>query len=346
MRKVWVILVVVMISNLETLRAQDVHFSQFTQTPLLINPGATGVFNGGFRGVINYRNQWSAFGSGYKTYAASFDAPITKKNSKGSYLGLGGNFYKDAAGTSNFGNLNIGISSAAVLAVASNQTVSLGLQAAYGQYSANLSGLSWGNQFSGEGFDTQVNSNENFALRSSKYFDLSSGIYYEFKNTSASFLGSDMTNFNVGIAGYHLNQPKQSFLSDTEDVLPMKIVAQVAGTFDVAESKLALVPSLFYAKQRSFNETTAGMLVKIKMGKAATKYSGFFKQGAVYFGGHYRFNDAIIPQVRLEFSDYMIGVSYDYNTSTLSSVTGGNGGLEISIKYVNRPKALHRSSFK
>ena len=34
---------------------QDVHFSQFSQTPQLINPGATGVFNGSFRGIINYK---------------------------------------------------------------------------------------------------------------------------------------------------------------------------------------------------------------------------------------------------------------------------------------------------
>jgi type IX secretion system PorP/SprF family membrane protein len=326
--------------------AQDVHFSQFTQTPLLINPGATGVFGGGFRGIVNYRTQWGAFGNGFKTYAASFDAPITKKNSKGSYLGLGGNFYKDVAGKSNFGNLQISISSAAVLAVARNQTVSLGLQAAYGQYSANLSTLSWGNQFTGEGFDSQISSNENFALRSSKYLDLSSGVYYEFKNSNSSFLGSELSSFNIGIAGYHLNQPKQSFLSDSEDVLPMKIVTQLAGTFDVAQSKLAIVPSLFYAKQRSFNELTTGVLVKIKMGKDATKYSGMFKQGAIYFGGHYRFKDAIIPQVYLEFTDYMFGVSYDYNTSGLSSVTGGNGGFEISIKYINKPKALQKSSFQ
>ena len=59
--------------------AQDVHFSQFNQTPQLINPGATGVFNGSIRGILNYRTQWSAFGNAFKTYGASFDAPITKK---------------------------------------------------------------------------------------------------------------------------------------------------------------------------------------------------------------------------------------------------------------------------
>ncbi len=347
MKKVYgIVFILLILSNVEVINAQDVHFSQFTQTPQLINPGATGVFGGSFRGIVNYRTQWGAFGGGYKTYAASFDAPITKKNNKGSYLGLGANFYKDVAGNSNFGNLQIGVSPSAVLVVGRGQTISLGVQAAYGQYSADLSALTWGNQFNGVGFSTQVNSNETFSLKSSKYFDLGSGIYYEFINSDASFLGGESSSLNIGIAGYHLNEPKQNFFSDSEDAIPMKVVLQVAGSFDLAGSKLAIVPSMFYANQKSFKEITAGMLLKIKMGKSTTKYSGLFKQGAVYFGSHYRFNDAIIPQVYLEFSDYMVGVSYDYNTSGLSSVTGGNGGLEISIKYVNKPKGLHKSSFK
>jgi type IX secretion system PorP/SprF family membrane protein len=346
MKRIYYIILVLMISNLESINAQDVHFSQFSQTPQLINPGATGVFEGAFRGIINYRTQWGELGGGYKTYAASFDAPITKKNKKGSYLGLGANFYKDVAGKSSFGNLQIGFSPSAVLAIARNQTISLGIQAAYGQSSADLSALTWGNQFNGVGFSPGVNSNENLSLRSSKYFDLGTGVYYEFKKSKTSFFGGETSSFNIGIAGYHLNQPKQNLFSESEDVLPMKIVTQVAGSFDLSDSKLALVPSIFYAKQKNFNEITAGILLKIKLGKDVTKYSGFFKQGAIYFGGHYRVKDAIIPQLYLEFADYMIGISYDYNTSALSSVTGGNGGLEISIKYVNKPKALKKSSFK
>lgn len=328
-----------------SVKAQDVHFSQFGQTPQLINPGASGVFGGNVRGILNYRSQWSSFGDAYNTYAASFDAPIAKGNGKHAYFGLGVNFYKDVAGKSNFGNFQAGLSFSGILPIGDNHTISVGIQPAYGQYSANLAKLTWGSQFNGEEFDTEINSNETFALSSSNYFDLSSGIYYEFKNTTTEFLGSDISSFNFGIAGYHLNKPKQDFLSDTEDEIPMKIVAQLSGTFDIRSSKLSLVPSMFYAMQSAYREITPGLLFKIRMGNS-TKYSGLFKQGAISFGAHYRLKDAIIPQVYLEFADYMIGVSYDYNNSALSNVTGGNGGFEISIRYINKPKALQRSSFK
>lgn len=338
------VLVILSLAFFGRIFAQDVHFSQFGQTPQLINPGATGVSGGSVRGIMNYRTQWGAFGNAYNTYGASFDAPISKGNGKGGYFGLGANFYKDVAGASSFGNLQVGLSFSGIIPVGNNHTISLGLQGAYGQYSANLSQLTWGSQFNGEEFDVTSNSNESFALKSSKYFDLGSGIYYEFKNSKSAFLGSDMSSFNLGVAGYHLNEPKQTFLSETEDKIPMKIIAQFSGTFDMRGSKLSLVPSVFYATQAGFKEITPGLLFKIRLGNS-TKYSGLFKQGAVYFGSHYRIKDAIIPQVYLEFSDYMIGVSYDYNNSALSSVTGGFGGLEISIRYVNKPKALQRSSF-
>ncbi len=324
--------------------AQDVHFSQFGQTPQLINPGASGVFDGSVRGILNYKSQWSAFGDPYNTYAASFDVAIAKGNGRNAYFGLGANFYKDVAGESNFGNFQAGLSISGILPISDNHTISLGIQPAFGQYSASLAKLTWGSQFNGEEFDTDLNSNETFGLNASKYFDLGAGIYYEFKNSTTEFLGSDISSFNIGVAGYHLNKPKQDFLKDTEDNIPMKIVAQFAGTFDIRGTKVALVPSMFYATQGPYSETTPGMLIKIKIGNS-TKYTGIFKQGGVYFGGHYRIKDAIIPQVYLEFTDYMIGVSYDYNNSELSSVTGGNGGFEISIRYVNKPKAIQRASF-
>ncbi|PCJ24338.1 MAG: hypothetical protein COA97_10070 [Flavobacteriales bacterium] len=338
-------LLILIISFPISLIAQDVHFSQFGQTPQLINPGASGVFNGNVRAILNYRTQWGSFGNAYNTYAASFDAPIAKGNGRHAYFGLGVNFYKDVAGKSNFGNFQAGLSVSGILPIGDNHTFSIGIQPAFGQYSANLAKLTWGSQFNGEEFDTEINSNETFALKSSKYFDLGAGIYYEFKNSRTEFLGSDMSSFNIGIAGYHLNKPKQDFLSETQDEIPMKIVAQFSGTFDLRSSKLSLVPSMFYATQSGYKEITPGLLFKIRFGNT-TKYSGLFKQGAIYFGSHYRLKDAIIPQVYFEFTDYMIGISYDYNNSSLSSVTGGFGGLEISIRYINKPKALQRASFK
>lgn len=325
-------------------QSQDVHFSQFSQTPQLINPAATGSFIGSFRGVLNYKTQWGGLGSPYKTYAASFDMPIAKGNGRKAYLGVGGNFYKDAAGDANYGNFLGGLSVSGILPLSEYHSLSAGLQVGLGQFSAQLSNLTWGNQFNGETFDTEINSNELGSLSSKMYLDMGAGIYYKFQNTSRYFLGSELKSFNIGLAAYHINQPKQDFLNVTEEQLKMKMVAQFSGTFDISGSQVSFVPSMFYAQQLKYKEITAGMLLKIRFG-SETRYTGLFKQSAILFGAHYRVGDAIIPQFYMQFSDFMFGVSYDYNISDLSDVTNGNGGFEISLKYVNKPKALQRKSF-
>lgn len=329
--------------------AQDVHFSQFGQTPQLINPGATGIFEGNVRAFLNYRKQWSGIGKGFRTYAASFDAPLKfkkgRRKSKGAYLGVGLNFYNDVAGTSNFGSSLTSISISGILPVAEHHKFSLGIQTGLGQNSVDLNTLTWGSQYNGLAFDSELATNELYGLRSSQYLDLGAGIFYEFKMEGTSFLSSDVSSFNVGVAGYHLNEPSQEFLAHSTDNLPMKIVAQFSGTFDLGTVPLSLVPSVFYATQASSKEITPGMLFKLRKGHE-TKYSGMFKEAAIYFGAHYRVGDAIIPQIYLEFTDYMIGFSYDYSSSDLAKATGGANGIEFSIRYIHQNKALKRASFR
>ncbi|MEO6037125.1 MAG: hypothetical protein ABIQ93_01850, partial [Saprospiraceae bacterium] len=40
------------------LSAQDIHFSQFANSPINLSPGLIGAFGGDVRFVANYRNQW------------------------------------------------------------------------------------------------------------------------------------------------------------------------------------------------------------------------------------------------------------------------------------------------
>jgi hypothetical protein len=61
------------------------------------------------------------------------------------------------------------------------------------------------------------------------------------------------------------------------------------------------------------------------------------KPTSFYAGTWIRLNDAIIPYLGLEFSDFRLGMSYDYNTSSLKTASLNRGGIEISLIYINRP---------
>jgi hypothetical protein len=59
-----------------SMNGQDLHFSQFMNSPLTTNPANTGFIPGGdYRVGINYRNQWSSVMLiPYKTMSAFGDA--------------------------------------------------------------------------------------------------------------------------------------------------------------------------------------------------------------------------------------------------------------------------------
>src|SRR5260221_14626953 len=82
--------------NTPFLYAQDTHFSQFTQSPLTVNPAQAGLFDGDFRAIVNYRNQWSSV-DGYRTEQLSCDGNMLKNKWTKGFLGLGLNVLSDKA---------------------------------------------------------------------------------------------------------------------------------------------------------------------------------------------------------------------------------------------------------
>src|SRR6187399_1183164 len=78
--------------------AQDIHFSQFYNSPLTLNPALTGKMNGMLRFALSCRNQWYALTNGktpFATYAGSFDMPIRFRKDA---LGVGLVIVNDQAG--------------------------------------------------------------------------------------------------------------------------------------------------------------------------------------------------------------------------------------------------------
>ena len=96
------LLVTGLIAINQSVKGQDPHFSQFSFTPLQLNPALTGIFNGNTRISNTYRSQWSGLGNGYKTIHISVDGALGKKKMQNNYFGIGGMVYQDKAGTSGF----------------------------------------------------------------------------------------------------------------------------------------------------------------------------------------------------------------------------------------------------
>ena len=81
------IIVFLFLTVVSNLTAQDIHFSQYYASPLSLNPANTGNFDGDWRLMNNYRNQWRALSIPFRTISVGFDRQIWIHSQKFS-LGL------------------------------------------------------------------------------------------------------------------------------------------------------------------------------------------------------------------------------------------------------------------
>lgn len=316
------------------LPAQDLHFSQYYNSPLSLNPSLTGAFKGSIRLLTNYRNQWSSISAPCKTYAFSSDFALIKKLQKKGHLGLGISLYSDKAGTSQLNLTQINLSLAFHEKLSAHNILSAGIQGGIAQRSINFDNLKWDNQYNGNFFDPslptyEVNYNNNLF-----YADFAGGIQWTYTRGEMYATANNQLNINAGAALFHLNQPNISFYSFSKDVLPVKIVIHGNLQIGIKHSKMSFLPYIIYIQQGPLKNIMAGGLIRIKL-VDESKYTGNIKGAALAFGGLCRFKDAIIPVAQFEFAQYAIGMTYDVNTSGLTHASYGKGGFEISLRFIN-----------
>lgn len=324
--------------------AQDIHFAQSAQIPILINPANTGLFMGWERVILNHRQQWSSVQSPYVTTNGSFELNIGKpeKHDK-AYLGAGINFYSDVAGDSKFGVTTGSLNVSAIVPLADKHTVAAGMQFGSGQQKVNYDNLTWASQFNSTdgAFDNSITVGEPVGIASNFYFDMGMGAVYRYRNHNVSFGRAEiLRRAHAGIALFHLTKPTIDFggartRMDSKLVLHGDILVNIPG------SKLAVEPNFAYFKQGPFSEQLYGALLKIEI-KSGTKYTGIYTESYISFGAKYRVNDAVIPEFFLELDAFKVGLSYDMNLS-FTEASRYMGGFEISLQWANLNTALFKS---
>ena len=95
------ILIVISICISKYSNAQDLHFSQYFNSPLLINPANTGFApDVDWRVGLNYRNQWASITPNpYKTMSAWGDMQLFNNRVENGCMGIGASLLKDVAGS-------------------------------------------------------------------------------------------------------------------------------------------------------------------------------------------------------------------------------------------------------
>ena len=307
---------------------QDVHFSQYYRAPLLVNPALTGVFPGNHRAMLNYRDQWAGVAP-FKTYGLAYDASILKAKLSNKYLGVGLMALKDEAGDTHLSTTQVNISVSSVITINSDQNISAGIQGGFAQRSVDAGALQWGAEYE-ENIGYQAIPGVGIDYENFSYGDFSAGLAWSYSSGETNMTSNDQLSITAGVALYHLNQPAQLF---DEETLHQQMVAHAGASIGIKNTNLAFAPSVLYLRQGPLTEINVGGLIRYTL-RAESRHTGLLKEKALYLGSYYRVGDALIPTLILEIAGYSVGFSYDLNLSALKAATKGQGGFELSLRYI------------
>lgn len=309
--------------------SQDIHFSQFMNSSFLYNPGNTGLVNGEHRVLMNYRNQWSSIADPYSTYSFTYDTKLFEKATNNTKMGLGLGAYKDVAGDTKFGTTSILLSSSAILKLDEANTLSVGLQGGVMQNSISNSNMRWVNQYDGNGYDGDIASGENGTFDSAPFVgDFNAGVVWNYGTSEATITSNNLFSAQAGLSVSHLSRQRIK-ISNFDEKIYNKFTLYGKSFMGIKNTGYAVIPGFMFQKQGPSTELILGTYLRTKL-KNESRYTGLFKESALYFGLFYRLGDAFIPKLGLEIFNFNIGLSYDVTASGL----GGAGGYEISLQYI------------
>lgn len=327
MKRVWKIVMALMLCT-GAASAQDIHFSQFFEAPLLRNPSLAGIYTGDIRVQGVYRDQWSSVTNAYKTGSlnAEYKMPIGKSDD---FMSLGMQMLYDRAGTIGWVSTHImpAINYHKSLSNEHNRYLSLGFMGGFVQRRFDRSKMTTNTQYDGGG------DGETFQNATYSYLDGSVGMSY-----NSSLKDNPDDNFYLGIAYHHFNRPNNSFYRDPSIELSPKWVFSGGIRFGVSEYAYMTLQA-DHSRQGDYSEIVAGGMYGLKLGTDPDK-----PDYTVHAGAFLRWNDALIPVLKFDYDPFSVAISYDVNISKLKQSSYGRGGIELSVSYIGFLKRPDRST--
>lgn len=303
-----------------SLHGQDLHFSQFMNSPLLTNPANTGFIpDGDYRLGVNFRNQWSqVMAVPYKTMSAFGDAQVMQNRNDDGWVGIGGVVLRDVAGSGNLTSTRVYGSVAYHQMLNLGSLISLGFNAGWANKQINASNLKFPDQFDGHFFDGHLPTGVILDRTNISYLDIQAGMNY-------AYFPNERTYVNLGFSSHHINRPRESFFDAQPGVdnrIPVRHTAFINGSFKLNDQWI-INPNSFFSLQAKSYEWVAGI-------NAHYNLSGDGEN--ILIGGvYYRNKDAVIPMIGLGYKDYVFTFTYDATMSSLKNYNNSRGAFEFSL---------------
>jgi len=302
------------------LPAQGVHFSQYYNTPLQLNPANAGLMpNVDYRVGAAYRRQWTGVPAPFRTVGAWGDFGVARRAEEAtSWLGIGGSLISDQAGDGELSLTRPELYAAYHVKLGYNALLSGGLSGAYNRRTVDLSKLTFDAQWDGFRFDRALASREPFGIGQASYWDVSAGLAWAYFPTEKFFL-------RIGAAAAHLNQPTETFYGQTNQ-LGIRPMANVDALIQTSPHFI-INPSAYYTQQKGAREIVYG---------AQARYGVYGEDRSaqqLILGAYNRWGDAVIGVVGYQWGGARITTSYDVGITGLARDARGASAFEITFLY-------------
>jgi type IX secretion system PorP/SprF family membrane protein len=301
-----------------SLHGQDIHFSQILNSPLSLNPALTGNFEGDWRVIGNYRDQWRSLNLPYRTLSASYDQQLYIKKH---HLSVGLIILNDNSFNSFIKSNSLYLSGAYHRTINKNN-LSGGLQIGFVQRRVDLTGVTFPESYS----------------EVLGYFDPSASVSGIQVNDNMSYLD---VNFGVnwskkirifepyaGLAVTHINRPNASFTGG-HNILALRYNLNTSLKTHLSQN-LFLKPIAVLSIQGNAKDFIFGSDAGLAL--QGNRYNIREVFGGVYFRNIvFDKTDAMIFSLGVQYSNLAIQMSYDFNVSSLNEYTNSRGAFEISF---------------
>lgn len=318
--KPYILILLILMLMVNGLFSQDIHFSQFWNSPINLNPAHTGQFEGDYRLVMNNKNQWLSFANAYSTFTGSVDAGFENFLIKNTKSGIGLQMNNDIAGDGRLSTNQFLLSASfsGYLNPEKTLNISIGFNAGYTYNAVNFENFRFGSQYQFDRYDPDADHYETWQYDRVDYFSYNTGF-------NISFVVDTGFNISFGAAAFNLNQPGKSFSENADFYLPIRYAYNIQSEYHIKDD-LWIEPYFLFMHQQKYKEILAGGLLRFDYNPLTFR--------SFYMGALFRASDAGIFLIGAEYQNVKLSISYDVNVSKLTRISRGRGGIEFSLIYI------------
>ena len=312
-----IIPVLLFILSASFVKGQDVHYSMFFNSPLNLNPGLTGIFNGDQRYHANYRQQWYAWPVGFQSFDVGGDMKF-RSETNDNFFGLGALINYDIAGDLDVKYNGVDLfGSYSIKAGSGYLTPGIGIGLGFRSFDSSNATL--GEFWNGTEL-IPTNANDPLFLGSNQnnltFLDINAGVNYRFQKSFRKHL-------DVGVSINNILGPNQVFNSTANynANLFRKLNLYGMANWKVGK-KFDIIANGLFSAQGPYNEIVGNVQGKVYLTNEYTT--------ALYLGAGIRLDDAWYPMIALQYNKLYAAFSYDLDIKDVQK----GGGPEFAVRYI------------